>query len=106
MNVLLADSNTPVNHCSLQSCDRQFAANFLTELPVAGAISNQRLLKLFHGHVVALSEFGHSPRQSLVINGDAPFLRLLELDVLNDQSLHDLVNQHIARRQLQVIFLN
>ena len=106
MNILLADRDSPVNHCALKSRDDQLGPNVFTELAITCTVLGQVLLKLFHGHVVAARKAAHSPRQGLIVNGHAALFRFLKLNVLDNQALHDLIDQHIAGGRLQIVFSN
>ena len=100
VHVLLADGDAPVHHVALQALNQHLPADVLPKRAVAHAVFRQRLLELLQGHVVLLGEAGDGAGQGFVVDLDAAAPRLLDLNVLQHQPLHQLADQDVVGRHL------
>ena len=103
LHVLLADGDAAVHHVALQALDEHLPADVFPELPGAHAVFDERLPELLHRHLVLLRESEHGPGKGLVVDLHAPARRLLHLDVLQYQPLHELVQQHVTGRRFHAL---
>ena len=100
VEVLVGDGDAAVHEQSLHALQLQFAADVLAELPVAAALPFERLAKLVEGHVALAREVVDGLGERLVVDDDAALVRHLELDVLDDQPLHELAHERVHGRHL------
>ena len=103
LHILFADGDAAVDHVALQALDEHLPADVLPEFPVAHAVLDQCLLEFLHRHLVLLGESEHRAGEGLVIDLHAAAHGLLHLDVLQDQPLHELVEQHVPGRRVHAL---
>ena len=103
VDVLVRDGDAPVHQQPLHTLQLQLAAHVLAELPVAHAVTLQRLAELVKGHVVLAGEAVDGLGQGFVVDDDAALLCHLQLQVFDDQPFHQLAHQRIFRRQFRAL---